>query len=191
VLLRSACWRSRPPSSSAAAKAAAPALAAVDQVKKKSAGAAVQRLGPDSARRLAREESRKEWLTRPGSPNSAALTVGRSPGRSARFSDLRGHRRRHHRRRSAKPTSSSSRPAPNPRLRAAIIAADVIIDRPTARAPSSPRTGNHEKGIGDGGSSRSVGIAPPSLARAREGREYGQRGSVSACGIWRSLSMTP
>jgi hypothetical protein len=78
------------------------------------------------------------------------------------------------------PVARCARPAPNPRLRAAIIAADVIIDRPTARAPSSPRTGNHEKGIGDGGSSsssRSVGIAPPSLARAREGREYGQRGS--------------
>jgi hypothetical protein len=62
---------------------------------------------------------------------------------------------------------------------------------PTARAPSSPRTGNHEKGIGDGAagdltiescgqlplhrssrSSRSVGIAPPSLARAREGSEH-------------------
>jgi hypothetical protein len=71
VLLRSACWRSLPPSSSAAAKAAAPAaapaLAAVDQVKNKSAGAAVQssgRIRPAARLRLAREESRKEWLTR-------------------------------------------------------------------------------------------------------------------------------
>jgi hypothetical protein len=71
ALLRSACWRSLPPSSSAAATAAAraaPALAAVDQVKKKSAGAAVQssgRIRPAARLRLAREESRKEWLTRP------------------------------------------------------------------------------------------------------------------------------
>jgi hypothetical protein len=46
---------------------AAPALAAVDQVKKKSAGAAVQssgRIRPAARLRLAREESRKEWLTR-------------------------------------------------------------------------------------------------------------------------------
>jgi hypothetical protein len=46
---------------------AAPALAAVDQVKKKSAGAAVQssgRIRPAARRRLAREDSRKEWLTR-------------------------------------------------------------------------------------------------------------------------------
>jgi hypothetical protein len=67
VLLRSACWRSQQPSSSAAAKAAAPAPPPVDQVKKKSAGAAVQssgRIRPAARLSLAREESRKEWLTR-------------------------------------------------------------------------------------------------------------------------------
>ena len=80
--------------------------------------------------------------------------------------------RRRHRPDPAKPTSSSS------------VA-------PTARAPSSaPEPNSAKKEIGDGAaggqqplhhpggpsrSSRSVGIAPPSFARARDHREHGQR----------------